>query len=274
MYNAPMKSTDKISGLSQNNLPQNNLPYNNRDRFWKDGYLVMPGFANPDLCDQFSGVAQAHLNGNMGPIEYEVDVQYPGSPTGQDSEGAMTPRRLLHAYSRDRLFRDWSTSRELKRILSDLFGTGEVRLSQCHHNCVMTKHPGFSSVTLWHQDNRYWNFDEPNLISVWLALGDERRDNGCLRIIPGSHHLEIDRGRFDAAIFLRPDLKENKDLIKQASPVVLHQGDVLFFHSRLFHAAGRNLTEATKYSLVFTYHTASNEPISNTRSSRYRSIAF
>ena len=39
----------------------------------------------------------------------------------------------------------------------------------------MTKAKTYSSATLWHQDNRYWSFEEENLISVWLALGDEIR---------------------------------------------------------------------------------------------------
>lgn len=271
MYNLPM-----------NNLPMNNPPMNpaskisnlSLKRFMQEGYIVLPGLVDSESCKDLKRVAEEHLDSSMGPIEYEVDVQYPGSPPDQDSEGAMTPRRLLHAYTRDKLFRDWSTSEKVKDVLTELFGTDKVMLSQCHHNCVMTKRPGFSSVTLWHQDNRYWNFDEPNLISVWLALGDENKNNGCLRVVPGTQNLQIDRGRFDAALFLRPDLEENKELLKQAKLVELGQGDVLFFHSRLFHAAGRNLTRNTKYSLVFTYHAQSNRPIQKTRSSRYSSLAL
>ena len=136
----------------------------------------------------------------------------------------------------------------------------------------MTKHPGYSSATLWHQDNRYWSFDEQNLISVWIALADETPANGCLRVIPGSHVLDIEPGRFDAALFLRTDLEENKSLLQDAKPVELKRGDVLFFHSRLFHAAGRNLTDEVKLSVVFTYHESANRPIENTRSARFPSI--
>ena len=75
-------------------------------------------------------------------------------------------------------------------------------------------------------------------------------------------------------MFLRPDLLENKLLIQQATTVELAPGDVLFFHSRLFHAAGRNLSDETKLSVVFTYHQAANKPISNTRSARFSSIVM
>ena len=136
----------------------------------------------------------------------------------------------------------------------------------------MTKHPGYSSATLWHQDVRYWSFDRPDLVSLWLALGTETADNGALMVIPGSHRLDLDRGRLDRDLFLRPDLAENRALIEQAITLELTAGDVLLFSSRLFHAAGRNDTDAVKLSLVFTYHAADNHPIPGTRSAQYPSI--
>lgn len=243
--------------------------------FERDGFLVRRGMADTTDCAKLLELATSHLEERIAPVEYEIDVHYPGAPADTLSPGANTSRRLLQVYARDQAFRDWATSPAIARVLKGLFiGNAAVMLSQCHHNCVMTKSPGFSSVTLWHQDNRYWSFDHENLVSVWLALGDEDRSNGCLRVIPGSHQLELDRGRLDASLFLRPDLEENKALISQAEVVELERGDVLFFHSRLFHAAGRNLTDQTKFSLVFTYHDAQNKPIEGTRSARFPSIAL
>jgi phytanoyl-CoA hydroxylase len=244
-----------------------------RASFARDGYIVKRSEVSPASCRIMQTVTSEHLQQLIAPVEYEVDVQYPGSPLNADAPGARTPRRLLQAYARHDEFRQWATNSELKGLLQDLFADEEsIMLSQCHHNCVMTKTPGYSSATLWHQDNRYWSFDYENLISVWLALGDENRTNGCLRVIAGSHLLNLDSGRFDASMFLRPDLAENKALISQARRVELSQGDVLFFHSRLFHAAGRNLTDETKLSVVFSYHQASNKPIKETRSDRFPSI--
>lgn len=243
-----------------------------RAAFDRDGFLVVPKLASGDRCETLARLAQHHLADLIAPVEYEVDVHYPGSPVDHDAPGARTSRRLLQAYARGEVFRDWATDASVKQVLESLFGQAPVCLSQCHHNCVMTKAPGYSSATLWHQDNRYWSFDREDLITVWLALGGENRNNGCLRVIPGSHKIELPPGRFDAAKFLRPDLPENKSLISQSERVELSQGDVLFFHSRLFHAAGRNLTDETKLSVVFTYHLESNRPIRGTRSDRFPSI--
>lgn len=244
--------------------------------FERDGYLVVRGLCPPSLRERLQTATAEHLNPVLGPVEYEVDVGYPGSPISRAAPGGNTPRRLLNAFTRDQAFRDWSVGPEvgdqLKALFRDEFGHEEVLLSQCHHNCVMTKHPGYSSATLWHQDIRYWSFDRPELISVWLALGEETAKNGALKVIPGSHRLHLDRGRLDSSLFLRTELPENQALLAAAISVELEPGDVLFFHCRLFHAAGMNLTEAVKQSLVATYHAADNQPIPETRSALLPSI--
>jgi len=241
--------------------------------FAEKGFVVCSKLLSVNVCKHLKQIAEMHLDDLIAPIEYEVDVLYPGSPEDINAVGGKTSRRLLQAYARDAAFRDWATSPEVRCALGQLFGspTG-IMMSQCHHNCVMTKEPGFSSATLWHQDIRYWSFDQENLISVWLALAEENKANGCLRVIPGSHRQELDRGRLDASLFLRPNLPENKEMLKNAELVELQAGDALFFHCRLFHAAGRNLTSRPKLSPVFTYHQSGNRPIEGTRSANYPSI--
>jgi len=241
--------------------------------FEKAGFFVARNMVSSKRCHDLNVIAKQHLAKLIAPIEFEIDVSYPGAPSDASSLGSDTSRRLLQAFARDELLRDWALDPNVNQILSELLDSKEgMSVSQCHHNCIMTKAPGFSSATLWHQDSRYWSFDNEDLITVWLALGHEDKKNGCLRVIPGSHMLNLDVGRFDAAMFLRPDLPENKRLIQQSRTVDLEPGDVLFFHSRLFHAAGRNLTNKTKLSVVFTYHQTLNKPIEHTRSARFPSI--
>ena len=241
-------------------------------KFKRDGYLIVPQLEDQQRCLAMREEILQSLSPLRGPAEFEVDVQYPGSPADRSSEGGNTPRRLLHAYGRSQLFRDWSTGSIVRDYLHRLMDSDRVMLSQCHHNCIMTKHPGYSSVTSWHQDNRYWRYDRPELVSVWLALGDEFDDNGSLMFIPGSHRLELGLGRFDRDIFFRTDLKENSELLATAVSAELKMGDVVFFHSRTLHAAGMNKTDTVKLSPVFTYHTEDNRPIPGTRSAIYPSI--
>lgn len=234
--------------------------------FLDQGYLVLSQFESSGFCDAVVALAGRHLQQHIQPIEYEADVQYPGAPASLTSEGGRTARRLLQAYSRDPLLAAWARNSRLCSALNTLL-TAPVYLSQCHHNCIMTKHPNYSSRTGWHRDSRYWNFARPALVSAWLALGDEQPENGCLWVIPGSQRHPISPAQLDQQQFLRTDLPENQQLLDAAIPVPLRKGDLLLFHSNLFHAAGRNTTDKTKYSLVFTYRGADNPPLPGTRSS-------
>jgi phytanoyl-CoA hydroxylase len=145
-------------------------------------------------------------------------------------------------------------------------------LSQSHHNCAMTKQPRYSSLTGWHQDIRYWSFQRPELVSLWLALGREFPDNGCLWFLPSSHWLDLARERLDDALFLREGLPENQTLIATRVAPRLEPGDAVYFHCRTFHAAGSNRADQPKLSLVFTYHAADNAPVAGTRSASLPSI--
>ena len=243
-----------------------------RAAFARDGYVVHRNLVDAALVAELIEHVDAALSPAFAPVEFEADVHYPGAPASRSAPGGRTPRRLLHAWGRDALFRRVGAHPDILATLRTLIGTDALMLSQNHHNCVMTKHPGFSSVTSWHQDIRYWRFDRRELVSTWLALGPEREDNGCLMVIPGSHELDFEPGQFDASLFLRTDVPENETLLARAVPVELEAGDVLFFHSRTLHAAGRNVSDTVKRSLVFTYRAADNEPIPETRSAAYEDI--
>ncbi|MEM1229706.1 MAG: phytanoyl-CoA dioxygenase family protein [Pseudomonadota bacterium] len=243
-----------------------------QQRFERDGYLIVRDLLPAQRCDALRAQTEAALAPLAAPVEFEADVGYPGAPNSRSAPGGNTPRRLLYAYGRHELYRELATGAEVARHLALLTGQDDWLMSQCHHNCVMTKAPGFSSETHWHQDIRYWSFDLPELVSVWVALGDEHERNGALAIIPGSHNMTIDRGRLDRDLFLRPELPANATLIRQAETVSLRQGDVLFFHCRAFHAAGCNRSTQTKLSCVFTYHRRDNQPIPGTRSATFESV--
>lgn len=233
--------------------------------FERDGYLIARGLANPNLCRRMLEVTQAGLASHSVPLEYEADLHYPGAPQSRDVAGGDTIRRLKEAHGRDPIFTHWVSERPLLVRLQQLLGP-RVVMPLAHHNCIMTKQPRFSSETGWHQDIRYWSFARPELISVWLALGCETQENGCLSLIPGTHRMEFGRDRLDDALFLRPELPVNADLIAQKVAAPLEPGDVLFFHCRTFHSAGRNRTGQTKFSVVFTFRPLDNPPVAGTRS--------
>lgn len=235
-------------------------------QFHDQGYFIVRGLIPAAVREAMVAVTRAGLAQEIAPVEFEADVRYPGSPASLDAVGGRTVRRLKQAYSRDPVFGEWMCSEALAGRLQQLFDGRRVVMPLAHHNCVMTKQPQFSSDTLWHQDMRYWSYERPELISVWLGLGEEHLENGCLWVIPGSHRMTFRPDQFDAALFFRTDLPENQALIETKLPVELQPGDVLFFHSLTFHAASKNYTSQPKFSAVFTFRPADNPPRPGSRS--------
>jgi phytanoyl-CoA hydroxylase len=229
------------------------------------GVVVVPQLASTTQVRELRDVALTHLAAGIAPVEYEADLHYPGAPRSRQEPGGATVRRLLQAYARDPAFRAWARGPKIAMPLRQILGA-RVMLSQAHHNCVMTKQPRYSSETGWHQDIRYWSFERPDLVCVWLALGCEFPVNGCLSFLPGSHTIEFAGERFDDALFLRAGNPLNQALIAGRLTPVLEPGDAVFFHCRTLHSAGSNNTTESKLSLVFSYHAADNHPLPGTRS--------
>lgn len=239
--------------------------------FAEEGYLLLRGRVDAAARAAMLTVAQDHLRRAVPPLEYEAEVGYPGAPASRDAPGGHTVRRLRGAWDRHALFRQWAQDPQLVSGLAQLLGE-PVCVTLAHHNCIMTKHPDFGSATGWHRDIRYWSFTRPDLVSVWLALGDENARNGALRVIPGSHRMPIDREQLDELDFLRPDAPRNQALFERGVELELQAGDVLLFHSGLFHAAGRNDSDAVKMSVVYAYHGKSNPPREGSRSAAAGSV--
>ncbi|HUG93974.1 MAG TPA: phytanoyl-CoA dioxygenase family protein [Planctomycetaceae bacterium] len=234
-------------------------------QFQRDGYVIARGLTAAPLRERMLELTRRHLAAAVEPIEFEADLQYPGAPTSREAVGGRTVRRLKQAHSRDFVFTEWLIQPDLLGRIRQLLGP-QVVVPLAHHNCLMTKQPHHSSRTGWHQDIRYWSFERPELVSVWLALGREHEANGCLNLVPGTHRMSFESGRFDEALFLRPDLPENQALAAAAVPAELEPGDVLFFHCRTFHAAGQNQTGDPKFSVVFTFRPLDNHPLPGSRS--------
>ena len=51
----------------------------------------------------------------------------------------------------------------------------------------IVKEPRNPAFVSWHQDLAYWGLDGEDQVSMWLALSPARGENGCMRMVPGSH---------------------------------------------------------------------------------------
>lgn len=99
------------------------------------------------------------------------------------------------------------------------------------------------STTPWHQDGEYWPMRPLATCTVWIAVDDATRENGCLRIIPGSHR---DQRLRQHQTNDGPGLALNQELIaeeydeSQAVDLVLEAGQISLHDVYLVHGSEPN----------------------------------
>ncbi|MDQ6420632.1 phytanoyl-CoA dioxygenase family protein [Paenibacillus sp. LHD-117] len=115
----------------------------------------------------------------------------------------------------------------------------------------------------WHQDACYIKTHPDTLIGAWIALEEADEENGCLWVVPCSNHEPIyppdgvgggnvhalDAFRDLHAVQNVSHIDDEVNTLSKvvanyppAIPVPLSPGDVLFFHSHLFHRSYPNRT--------------------------------
>jgi len=117
-----------------------------------------------------------------------------------------------------------------------------IGLFSSHFIC---KDPFKGRATPWHEDSSFWKprFDRfDKIITVWLAIDRSTRENGCMRVIPGTHvngfseYQSLDAGMntFDSGI--KPEsLDEDKAVYFE-----LERGECSLHDSRIIHGALAN----------------------------------
>ena len=251
------------------------------DAFNTNGFLILRNFADQQECEAILDVAKVHLKYQIEPIETEIDYgkksqEYRTEVTDYNSmqkDSRITVRRLRQVYDRDILFKNWMENKKIRPILKQVLND-DVVITTAHHNSIMTKMPFGSTETSWHQDRRYWSYEGNNLVSVWLALDEENRENGVLEFITGSHKMNFSESQFGEKEYFLTEHPENKLLIETKKSTVLHRGDVVIFHCKLLHRANENRTDKPKISFVYTVKGKKTKVLKGSRSAEYREISL
>ncbi|KUJ59140.1 hypothetical protein AR687_24670 [Flavobacteriaceae bacterium CRH] len=150
------------------------------------------------------------------------------------------------------------------------------------------KEPFLGKWWEWHQDYPYWHIDDgvanPDMISAMIYLDDTKSFQGPLMVIPSSHKEGIAKfkdkdiaNKNDLSNSLGSNLKFTVDdsIVKEYSDkngikvLELKAGSVIFFHPNLFHASIGNLSPYDRDTIIVTYNSINNLPVSEKKRPDY-----
>ncbi len=187
----------------------------------------------------------------------------------KDSEGKAT-RMATWNHPGDSVYGLAARSLRVVDTMEDMLG-GEV---YHYHSKLTAKEPRVGGAWEWHQDYGYWYHNGcvyPYMASVMVALDHSTRDNGCLQVLRGSHLA----GRVDHGVLpgeqVGADPRRVEQMLKQLELVYAEMapGDGLFFHSNLMHRSDQNRSENRRWTVLFCYNAARNDPYLEHHHPRY-----
>jgi chlorinating enzyme len=112
------------------------------------------------------------------------------------------------------------------------------------------------SYVAWHQDSVYWDLEGDDVATAWIALTDSTLDNGCVRVVEGSHvrpavphTLGLDRHN----ALLRGQRATVDVPEGQAVPMELRAGEMSLHHVGLLHGSCANTSGDIRAGLAVRY---------------------
>ncbi len=199
-------------------------------RYDVDGFVVVPDVLDPALMDE----VDAHVRWL---IERHPDLR---------------PEQLGHTLVADDPFWVRLVSDDRLLDVAEHFIGPDIALFASHY---IVKPPGDGQPVLWHQDAAYWPLDPMEVVTLWLAVDDSRPDNGCMRVIPGSHRGDVAplRPRTDVDNVLGSEMAVDSIDDSGAVDVVVPRGGVSVHHPAIVHGSNPNTSPRRRAGLTIRY---------------------
>lgn len=207
---------------------------NLRKEFLKNGFVVQNMFSKQQMVLWKDKILQ---------------LQEENSVPDENDKGAKAVNSGVSVWFLDTIpefFKYQLCNENMKYILSELYQSSKIEFLSTK---PVIKTGFIEFPTPWHQDCLYWHGKEK--ISAWIAIDDATKENGCLKVIPESHHKIYPHLQYQECIGF--DYRADNVKEEQNVTVECKKGDVIFFSDRLLHASHANTNGKDRFSMIATY---------------------
>ncbi|MBA2482801.1 MAG: phytanoyl-CoA dioxygenase family protein [Planctomycetes bacterium] len=209
--------------------------------FARDGFVIVPDlFTRAEIAEakrETQRVLTEKGNASEGSAEDRAKNQDNGVNVGLAGHSDVI--RSLHADAR------------IVDILAEIIGPNV----QFWSDKAVYKSAAVDFGSPWHQDWPYWH--GAHKYSVWIALDDATPENGCLKLIPGTHRSLLNHnGSGPGNGFwnrMRPeDVDESTAIVAS-----VRAGTCIIFHDLALHASFPNTSGKDRWCIISTYRDGS-----------------
>jgi len=146
--------------------------------------------------------------------------------------------------------------------IAEIFVGKNIALFASHY---ISKPSSDGRPVLWHQDGSYWPLEPMEVITLWLAVDESTIENGCMRVISGTHNSQLQemKKRQDIPNVLSSGIDPNLVDETKAVDVILEAGDVSVHHPNIIHGSNPNLSTKRRCGLTIRYIPSSTKIVSD-----------
>jgi phytanoyl-CoA hydroxylase len=158
-----------------------------RGAYQEQGFFIAKNLVPASLLTALATRLDKAARGELDERIYrqiEPQVKRVGGDMGDPIDYVRKVQKLAE---NDLFFDDFVTNHRLLSLVHGLYGENiryfgdEVQLKPAK---VGSAHP-------WHQDAPYFHGEPMDVVTIWIAVDDATRENGCIEVIPGAHKQGI-----------------------------------------------------------------------------------
>lgn len=231
------------------------------DAFWRDGYITVADAVTPAQLQAMTGLiaewveeSRSHAT-PFGPETIDGRPRFDMGAEHSAEHPAL--RRINNPSDLYQPYSDVMRNAKVADMVADLIGP-DVKF---HHDKINLKLPGSHTEVHYHQDFLFTPHTNDDVVTALIMLDDVTEENGCLKVVPGTHRGEL-HTLFQDEVFvgrMQDDVTAEMKVVD--IPVTGKAGSVCLMHTRLAHGSDPNNGTAPRGLYICVYTAADAVPL-------------
>lgn len=211
------------------------------DQYHDQGYVI-PDYQLPmEIVEEMRHELDLLIEANP---DKTADAMFvPHAPQG-NHQGLKSPRAEK--------WLNFACRKEIVDMVGQLIGTNIALWG----STVFGKPAGNGKATPWHQDGQYWPIKPLASCTAWIAIDDVGVENGCMRVIPGSHkNKDVYSHHTNKAedLTLNQELDDDQFNEDKAADIILKPGQMSFHDIYMVHGSRHNTSTKRRAGYVLRF---------------------